>query len=241
MPQIIIGDIQIDVVLKRIKNIHLSVHPPDGRVRISAPAKMDFNRIRSFAFSKIEWIKKKQKKIQNRVTLPPKQFITGETHFFLGKSYDLNVFEGKIKPDVVLNENSIDLYVKKNSDIRNRFSVLESWYRYNLNIIALELIRKWEKIMDVSIDEFRIKKMKTRWGTCNRKAKRIWLNSELAKRPIQSIEYIVVHELIHLLERNHNERFYALMTNFLPDWKSYRKELNSFPVSAENFMNKEVD
>ncbi len=235
MQKLKIGDIIIDVIQKEIKNIHLSVHPPTGRVRISAPSRINLDTLRIYAISKINWIRKHQKKMRGQERITPRDYIERESHYYLGKRYLLRVFEEEAKPKVILRHETIDLYVRKNSNKKKRQDVLEEWYRNNLRLIANEFIEKWEKIIKVRTNEFGIKRMKTKWGTCNQKAKRIWLNLELAKKPIQCTEFIVVHELMHLIERKHNEVFVALMNKFMPQWKHYKEELNKFPLSHETW------
>ncbi|MEA1971452.1 MAG: SprT family zinc-dependent metalloprotease [Thermodesulfobacteriota bacterium] len=231
MEQLTVGNITIDVVQKNIKNIHLSVHPPTGRVRISAPSRVDLDTIRVFAVSKLGWIKKQQIKLRNQKRETSREFINRESHYFNGKRYLLKVIERNAAPKVVLKHSAIELYVRPETNTLKRKAILNEWYRQKLKETVPSLIEKWEKKMNVQVNEFGIKKMKTRWGTCNRNAKRIWLNLELAKKPPECLEYIVVHEMVHLLERKHNDRFIALMTGFVPKWRFYKDELNRLPVS----------
>ena len=231
MEQLKLGNITVDVVQKNIKNIHLSVYPPAGRVRISAPTRMDLATIRVFVISKLSWIKKQQTRLRNQEREAQREFINRESHYFNGKRYLLKVTERDAAPKVVLKHSAIELYVRPETDAVKRKSILDEWYRRKLKETVPSLIEKWEKKMNVQVKEFGIKKMKTKWGTCNRQAKRIWLNLELAKKPAECLEYIVVHEMVHLLERNHNDRFIALMTEFMPKWRFYKDELNRLPVS----------
>lgn len=229
--QIKLGDISIDVYYKDIKYIHLSVHPPSGRVRMSSPRRISLDTLRIFSISKLSWIKKQQSRINKQERETQRDFSNRESHFFLGKRYLLNVIEGKITPEIRFNHNTLEMFIKPNTSREKREALINQWYRDELRKIIPPFIKKWEKIINVSVNEWKIKKMKTRWGTCNIKARRIWLNLELAKKPIDCIEYIVVHEMVHLLERKHNDRFKSLMDNFLPNWKLSRKELNKFPLS----------
>jgi predicted metal-dependent hydrolase len=231
MSQIRLGDITINVELKNIKNVHLSVYPPIGRVRIAAPMKMELDTIRIYAISKLSWIKKQQKKFNSQQREAPREYLNRESHYFLGNRYLLKVIERDAAPTVKLNHKTIELYVRPDSDKFKRHAIMEEWYREQLKQMLPAMIKKWEKSMKVSLNEFGVRKMRTKWGTCNREAKRIWLNLELAKKPQHCIEYIVVHELVHLLERSHNKRFIALMNKFLPEWKHLKKELNKLPVS----------
>ena len=236
MDQLHLNDITIDVVLKNIKNVHLSVYPPSGRVRIAAPLRMSLDNIRIYAISKLGWIKSQQKKFLEQVREAPREFLYKEGHYFLGKRYLLKIVEHDAPPSVAIKHNTIELHVRPNTDLQKRQVIMDEWYRQRLKEVAPPIIEKWEKIMGVSINELAIKKMKTKWGTCNREAKRIWLNLELAKKPFHCIEYIVVHELVHLLERSHNANFIAYMDNYLPEWKQLKTELNKLPVSHVEWM-----
>ena len=225
-----LGDISINVIHKDIKNVHLSVHPPQGRVTISAPLQMDLETIRLFSISKLGWIRKQQSKLKNQKRETPREYITRESHYYLGQRYLLKVIEQKAKPKVVLKHNAIELYIRKGTSITKKEEILQGWYRQQLKKLALQYVTKLEKKINIKVDQINIRKMKTKWGTCNPNAKRIWLNTELAKKPIESIEYILVHEMVHLIERKHNEKFTACMNKFLPKWKHIRKELNRAPL-----------
>ena len=231
MKQIKLGNITVDVVQKDIKNLHLSVYPPTGRVRIAAPLRLNLDTIRIYAISKLSWIKKQQTKLRSQQREAPRDYLTRESHYYLGKRYLLKVMEENSPPKVELKHSAIVLYVRPGTDKDKRQLILENWYRERLKEIVPALVKKWQKTMSVSPHEFAIKKMKTNWGTCNIEAKRIWLNLELAKKPEHCIEYIVVHEMVHLLERNHNDRFISYMNKFLPEWKHIKNELNRLPVS----------
>lgn len=228
MEKLIINDIEIELAKKKIKNLHLSVHPPDGRVRISAPQHMDIDSIRLFAISKLSWIRKQQKKFINQERQPEREYVSGESHYFLGQRYLLNViYTNKRKQGVeIKNKKYIDLYVRENTPKYLRERLMTEWYRKELRELIPPLIAKWEPILGVRVNEFGIKKMKTRWGSCNPEVKRIWLNLELAKKSPTCIEYVLVHEMAHLLERSHNETFVAYMDKFLPNWRAIKAELN---------------
>ena len=221
-----LGDICLDVIHKNIKNVHLSVHPPNGRVTISAPIQMDLETIRLFSISKLGWIRKQQAKFENQKREAPREYVTRESHYYLGQRYLLKVVEHNAAPKVVLKHNSIELYIRKGATIAQREDLLQGWYRQQLRELIPQYVAKLEKKMNVNVSEIRIRSMKTKWGTCNHEAKRIWLNTELAKKPIESIEYVLVHEMVHLIERNHNETFIAYMDKLLPKWKHLREELN---------------
>ena len=224
--QIELGNIYIDLIYKDIKNVHLSVHPPTGRVRISAPLKMDIENIRIFAISKIGWIKKQQTKFLSQKRETSREYITRESHYYLGKRYLLKVIEQGTPRKVILKHSTIELYVRKGSTIEQKQIILDRWYRQQLKKIVPGYIAELEKKMNVKVAEYGIKKMKTKWGTCNANARRIWLNLELVKKPIECIEYILMHEMIHLIELNHNDQFIAYLNKFIPKWKHYKEELN---------------
>lgn len=227
MIKITIENQDIDLLRKKIKNIHLTVYPPDGRVRLSVPVLMDDEAVHNFIISKLSWINKQRKKYSSYEPLPVKEFVSGEIHRFLGDEYILNIIETTGKQHIKLYDNKfMDMYVRKESTIEKREKILTEFYRQNLKDIIPSYIKKWESIMGVKVNEFGVKLMKSRWGTCNVRDKRIWLNLELAKKNIRCLEYIIVHEMVHLLERHHNNNFKEYMTKFLPDWKSIKDELN---------------
>jgi len=227
--QIELGNIKIDVEQKDIKNIHLSVYPPDGKVKISAPERMDLDTIRVFAINKLKWIKKQQETFRNQERESPREYLSKESHYFFGKRYLLKVIDDNSKPKVVLKHNKLELYIRPNTSAEKRKEIMDAWYREEMKSIIPKMIEKWEKIICVKANDFGVKKMRTKWGTCNPEAKRIWLNLELAKKPKECLEYIIVHELVHLLERTHNDKFIKHMNEFMPKWRFYRDELNRLP------------
>jgi len=231
MQEIQLGDITVEVTQKDIKNVHLSVYPPFGQVKIAAPTRMDLDTIRIYAITKLSWIRKQQTKIKAQKREASREYLTKESHYYLGKRYLLKVIYHNSVPIVKLKHNLIELYIRPETDTAKRKEILDEWYRAKLKEMIPKLIAKWEKVMAVEVKEFGIKKMKTKWGTCNIEAKRIWLNLELAKKPSNCLEYIIIHEMTHLLERNHNTRFVALMNQFMPNWKEVKEELNRLPVS----------
>lgn len=235
MDQLRLGDITIDVEQKDIKNIHLSVYPPTGKVRIAAPLRMDLDTIRVYALSKMSWIRKQQAKLRGQDREIPRGFLNRESHYFKGKRYLLKVIETDAAPKVEVKHSTLHLFVRPNTSTDKRRAILDQWYRTHLKMVLPGLIEKWEKKMNVSVNEFGIKKMKTKWGTCNIEAGRIWVNLELAKKPPECLEYIIVHEMVHLLERNHNDRFMSYMDEYLPKWRYYREALNRLPVKHENW------
>jgi len=229
MPVLELGNIKVDVEQKDIKNIHLSVYPPEGKVRIAAPMHMDIDTIRVFAINKLKWIKKQQKTFKNQKRETPREYIEKESHYFMGERYLLTVIERNTKPIVILKHTSIELQVRPNASKNKRKEIMDDWYRDEMKKVIPELLAKWEKKIGVRANDFGIKKMRTKWGSCNIEAKRIWLNLELAKKPLICLEYILVHELVHLLERNHNDRFIRYMNEFMPKWRFYKDELNRLP------------
>lgn len=236
MEELKIADVQIEIVKKNIKNLHLSVHPPYGRVRIAAPKTMSDEAIRVFAICKLSWIKKQRLKFQNQDRQSEREFVSGESHYFLGRRYLLNVIYTSKKQRVeLIKNNQIDLYVRENSTTEQREKVMSEWYRSFLKEQIPVIISKWEKEIGVKVNSWGVKLMKTKWGTCNIEAKRIWLNLELAKKSPRCLEYIIVHEMIHLLERNHNDRFHAHMDMFMPNWKEIKAELNGMVFENSNW------
>jgi len=221
-----LGDIYLDVIQKDIKNVHLSVHPPRGRVTIAAPLSMDLETIRLFSISKLSWIRKQQAKLISQKREAIREYVTRESHYYLGQRYLLKVIEEKPTPKVVLKHSSIELHVRPNSSRDQKKSLLFRWYKKQLKEVVAPFIVKYEKVMNVKIAKVSVRNMKTKWGTCHSEDRGIVLNTELAKKPIESIEYVLVHEMVHLLERNHNNKFIGYMDKFLPKWKHLRVELN---------------
>jgi len=224
-------DIKAEVVHKNIRNIHLRVLPPDGKVRISAPFKTKNETIFKFAFSKLNWINKQRIRIR-KSTYESFQYINQEIHYFRGRQYQLKIQEKNETPGVQLFNNEIVLQVPDGANLETRRSVLQDWYHCKLEMMIPPLISKWESILNVSVRHYSIRRMKTRWGSCTPKTRSIRFNLELVKRAPECLEYIVVHELVHLLEASHNSKFKTLMDRFYPKWKFYRKELRSLPIKA---------
>jgi predicted metal-dependent hydrolase len=233
--QIQLGDIAVDVVKKDIKNIHLSVYPPNGRVRISAPLRMNLDTIRVFAISKLGWIKQQQKKLREQERETPREYLDRESHYAWGKRYLLKVIEGDEAPSVELKHNKMRLQVRPGASDEKKQAIIEEWYRERIKQAVPSLIAKWEPIMGVKVERFYVQKMKTKWGSCSPSTKSIRLNTDLAKKPKECLEYLVVHEMAHLLEPTHNNRFISLMDQFMPNWRFYRAELNRLPVRHEDW------
>ena len=232
MEQITINNIKINVVRKNIKNIHLAVYPPTGRVRIAAPLEVNDDAIRLFAISKLGWIKRRQRKFKGQERITPREYKNRESHYFRGKRYLLNIIEADAPPKVVLkNKTYINLYVRPETQVEKRHEIMTEWYRVELKKQIPAFIEKWEKVLNIKVIEWQVKQMKTKWGSCNIEKKRIWINLELAKKPDYCLEYIIVHEMVHLLERHHNDRFLYYMDKYLPNWKQLKTELCNLPVS----------
>ncbi len=233
--QIKLGDIAVDVVLKDIKNVHLSVYPPTGRVRISAPKRMSIDTIRVFAISKLDWIKQQQTKLREQERETPREYLDRESHYVWGKRYLLTVSESDEPASIELNHSRMLLMVRPGTGEDKRQALVEAWYREQLKEAVPSLLARWQLLLGVRAERFFVQRMKTKWGSCNHMACTIRLNTELAKKPEECLEYVLVHELIHLLEPTHNARFVALMDRFMPKWEFYREMLNRLPVRREKW------
>ena len=231
-----VGGISVEVVRKDIKNLHIGVYPPSGRVRVATPLSLDDTTIRMAVITRLSWIRRQQASFEQQERQSQREFVTGESHYFQGRRYRLSVIERDAPPTVKpLNNTTLELGVRPNSDREAREAALHRWYRRHLRNQLPPLIAKWEAEVGVTVHDVRIKKMKTLWGSCNVEAKRIWLNLELAKKPSSCLVYILVHEMVHLLERHHNDRFHELMDNFIPQWRNYRDELKRAPLAHEDW------
>ncbi|WP_031428220.1 M48 family metallopeptidase [Flavimarina sp. Hel_I_48] len=231
-----IANIEIDIIRKNIKNMHLAVYPPTGRIRLSAPVKTDDEVLRLFAISKLSWIKKHVENFKSQPRESEREFITGESHYVKGKRYLLKVVSQTGPSNVSLNgTKELLLKVKPDASRAEKSKILKEWYRKNLKSEIPELLAKWEERIGVKSKDWGVKQMRTKWGACNIEEKRIWLNLELGKKPTICLEYIIVHELTHLLERNHNERFIQYMDIFMPKWRLHREALNNLPVAHNDW------
>ncbi|MGH9322365.1 MAG: M48 family metallopeptidase [Vicinamibacteria bacterium] len=233
--QIQLGDIAVDVVLKDIKNVHLSVYSPTGRVRISAPKRMSLDTIRVFAISKLDWIRQQQTKLRKQEREAPRDYVDRESHYVWGKRYLLTVSEREEPPSIELSHSRMLLRVRPGTEEDKRQSLVEGWYREQMKEAVPRLLARWEPLLGVKVERFFVQRMKTKWGSCNHKTCTIRLNTELAKKPAECLEYIVVHELVHLLDPTHNARFVALMDRFMPKWQFHRQVLNRLPVRREKW------
>ena len=230
-----LGDISVKVVKRDIKNIHLSVYPPTGAVRISAPLRMKSDTIRVFAISKLGWIKKQQEKLKKQDREAPRDYLDRESHYLWGERYLLKIVEEDAPPWVELKHKKILLYIRPEANQEKKEAMLDEWYREKLKEAIPPLIAKWEKLIKVKVNRFYVRRMKTKWGSCNSSAKSIRINTELVKKLPDCLEYIVVHEMAHLRERTHNKRFIALMNSLMPKWEFYREMLNQSPLRHESW------
>ncbi len=229
--------IPVQVVRKKIKNLHLAVYPPNGRVRVAVPMHISDETVRLAVISRLGWIHKRQKVLEQQVRQSKREMVTGESHFIQGRRYLLNVIEKNGPPTLVVRNNkTLEMQVPPGTNFLKRSEVLQRWYRKLLRDQIPGLLAKWKPAIGVNVSYCGIRKMKTKWGSCNTDAKRIWLNLELAKKPPECLEYILVHEMVHLLERSHNDQFRGLMDQFMPQWKLHRDALNRAPLGDEEWI-----
>ncbi len=217
--EIFIEEICVKLLQKKMKNIHLKICAPHGEVRVSAPLRVSLVQIKKFVSSKIDWIKTKQIEVKNRKIAPLPKFISGEKHFFLGKEFELQIFEKSKKNEVLIKQNSLEIHLKNPANQAKLEKIIENFYRGELLKISPSIIFKYEQKINKKISKFGVKKMKTRWGSCNPRHRRIWLSLELAKKPIECLEFIIAHEMAHLLQANHSKKFYAVLDAILPEWR----------------------
>jgi predicted metal-dependent hydrolase len=227
--QLKLGDIVADVVFKDIKNLHLRVGPPAGKVRISAPLRMSPEAIRAFALSKLDWIRHQQLKLRRLEREPPHEYRDSESHYVWGKPYLLKLIEGPQSPSIDLANDQMFLRLRPETPARKKQAIMEEWYCAKVTEALPPLIAKWEMAMAVKVERFLVRRMKSRWGSCIPRTRRIRLNTELAKKSPELLEYVVVHEMVHLIERHHNDRFVGLIDRHLPNWRDLRKALNNAP------------
>lgn len=231
-----IRGIAVEIVRKDIKHMHLGVYPPDGRVRIAAPLHLDDDAVRLAVISRLAWIRRKRSEFEGQDRQSWREFVTGETHYFEGRRYRLDVVASIGTTGIRLRNNAwIEMRVRPDTSRNAREAMLYRWYRARLRERIPDMVAKWEPRVGVTVDDWRIRRMKTRWGTCNPESRRIWINSELAKKPVSCLEYVVVHKMIHLIERGHNERFRSILDQMLPGWRMRLSELNRTYLADENW------
>lgn len=234
--EIVVGGLPVQIVRKAIKNLHLGVYPPNGRVRVAAPLAVSDHAVRLAVVGKLGWIKRQRARFADQPRQSKRELVSGETHYFLGRRYRLRVVEDPGPGHVMLrSRTTLELWIRPGSNASAREQVLQRWYRDRLRELVPPLLAKWEPILGAHPADWRIRKMKTKWGTCSVDARRIWLNLELAKKPARCLEYLVVHELVHLVERRHNDSFTHMMDQHLPLWRQHRQELNSAPIAHANW------
>jgi predicted metal-dependent hydrolase len=227
--------INIDVVYKDIKNLHIGVYPPMGRVRVAAPARLDEEQIRLAVIQRLPWIKRQRQRLQDAARQSPREMVTGESHYVWGARHRLKVIERPGRAHVEVDDDRLLMYVPEGTDTDARVKLLQDWQRKQLRLAVAPVIAKWEPIIDRKVPRWSIRRMKTKWGSCNRQTGHIWFNLELAKKHPRYLEYVVVHEMTHLLERKHGERYTKLMDTFMPDWRARRDQLNAAPLAAEDW------
>lgn len=230
-----VAGLGVDVVFKDIKNLHISVYPPVGRVRVAAPAQTDEDTIRLAVVQRLSWIKRQREQLQKAERQTEREMLSGETHYVWGERYLLDVSRTSGHFHVETQGKTLWVVTPEGTDADDRRAALDRWYRRELKAVVPPLLEKWQPIVGVTADKVIVRRMKTKWGTCVAKSRTIWLNPELAKKSPRCLEYIVVHELTHLLERGHGERFVSLMGQFLPGWRSRRDELNEAPLAEEDW------
>ena len=228
-----IGELSILVTRKDIKNVHLSVYPPDGRVTLVAPIATRLDVARAYAISRLGWIRQQQEKLRNQARETPRQFIERESHYLWGRRHLMTIKHREAKPAVTLDHKRIMLTVRAGSDAEKRAEVIHEWHKSLLHEVVPALIKKWERKLKVNITGYFLQRMKTKWGSCNHRAGHIRLNTELVKKPKDLLEYVIVHEMAHLLEPTHSDRFIAILEKHYPTWREARAELNELPLTAE--------
>lgn len=233
--RLVVGDVEVDVRFRDIQNVHLSVHPPTGRVSISAPARLSIEAVRAFAVSKLVWIRQQQRKLRAQERETPREYLDRESHYVWGKRYLLAISEGDYAASVELEHSRLVLRLRPGTDKVKRDALVEQWYRAQIREALPKLLAKWQPLLEVRVSRVFVQRMKTRWGSCNHQAATIRLNTELAKKPWECLEYILVHELAHLVEPTHNARFVSIIERVMPDWQFRRDVLNRLPVRGENW------
>ncbi|PJC98759.1 metal-dependent hydrolase [Janthinobacterium sp. BJB1] len=228
-----LGEISITVTRKDIKNVHLTVHPPDGRVTLAAPTNTRLEVARAYAISKLVWIRAQRRKLDVQAREAPRHFVERESHYVWGRRYLMTVDYQDVRPSVVLSNKRITLIVRPGCSAEKRAEVMHEWHKSLLHMAVTPLIQKWERKLKVSVSGYFLQRMKTKWGSCNHAAGNIRLNTELVKKPKDLFEYVIVHEMAHLIEPTHSDRFIAILDEHYPSWREARAELNELPLTAE--------
>ncbi|MBN1166454.1 MAG: M48 family metallopeptidase [Methanospirillaceae archaeon] len=236
MTLIQVAEIAVEVDRKNIKNLHLGVYPPDGRVRVAAPTLVDDEAVRLAVISKLSWIRKQIVKYQSQERQSLREYVHNESHYYQGVRYLLSIVETEGKQEVSIKKSKeIILHIHKGATREGCEKLLNEWYRHQLKELIPPLIKKWESVLGVTVSWWGVRKMKTKWGSCNKEKGRILINLELIKKPSHCLDYIVLHEMLHLIEKRHNDRFRNLLTHHMPLWQMYRDELNECPLSHEKW------
>jgi predicted metal-dependent hydrolase len=228
----LVNDITVEILKKNNKNLHLYVLPPDGKVRVSAPYAMKDETIQSFVLTKMGWVKNQIQKFKNQLRQTERQYVTGESHYLWGRRYRLKLLPTTGASFVSIVSGDMRLYARKGATAQQKDAVITEWYRERIKAKIPALMDEWQQRIGVIAPHWQVKNMRTRWGTCNAVKKRIWINLQLAKKPVECLEYVIVHELCHLLEKNHGHTFVALMDRHLPGWQATRKLLNEHIMDA---------
>lgn len=228
-----LGDISIEVTRKAIKNVHLSVRPPEGRVTLAAPLETRLEVARAYAISKLGWIREQQVKLRNQARETPRQFVERESHYLWGRRHLLTIIERNGKPYVKVDHRHISMYLPPDTAFEKRAELIHEWHKALLHQVIPPLITKWQAKLGVNVAQYFLQRMKTKWGSCNHRAGHIRINTELVKKPKSLLEYVIVHEMIHLLEPTHSDRFIAILEEHYPTWREARAELNELPLTAE--------
>lgn len=230
MPEVTIANLAIELNRKDIKNLHISVLPPDGRVRVSAPLKLSETAIRTAIVHRLPWIKKQQRSFANQRRESEREYVSGETHYLWGKRYRLEVIQRHGRHEIKTGGNKLRMYVQPGTQPSKRAELINTYYRQQVKQKLPALVKHWQQILKVEPSYWLVRKMRTKWGSCNEDQKRILLNSELAKKPVECLEFVVLHEIAHLLERHHNERFQAILDKNMPQWPEIKNLLNQLPT-----------
>ena len=235
-----VAGIDVDVVYKDIKNLHIGVYPPMGRVRVAAPKHLDDDQVRLAVVHRLPWIKKHQQQLRSAQRQSVREMVTGESHYVWGSRYRLKIIERRGRAQVELDGKRLLLYVPEGTDADHRRTLLDRWYRAQLTQSVPDVIKRWEPKIGVTVPKWTIRRMKTKWGSCNRETGHIWLNLELAKKHPSWLDYVVLHEVVHLRERGHGWRFVELMDRHMPDWKARREGLNQEPLGHEHWAHDQI-
>jgi len=230
-----IGDLAIQVSRKEVKNVHLSVHPPDGRVTLVAPAETRLDVARAYAITKLSWINEQRRILESQARETPREHIERESHYVWGRPYLMQIEYADSKPSVTIDHKTIRLTVRPGADAEKRHAVMHEWHKERLHAIVPCLIEKWEPKIGRKVKRYFLQRMKTKWGACNHAEQNIRLNTELVRKPKDLLEYVIVHEMVHLIEPTHNERFVEILANLIPNWRDCRTELNELPLGHESW------